>query len=181
MTSRVLLVVNVQVGLLPDLPDADTIVANVANVLEHARRAEHTPRIIHLRNCGEAGDPDEEGTDTWQLLHTPLADELVLDKRKSNAFAGTTLGEHISPEAEIVVVGLLSEFSIKSTCMAAMNRGNTVLLIQGAHGTYDHTDLVEEGRVIPAEKIKAQVETELDKAGAMVLDMSYLPGLFDGR
>ncbi|KAJ7016159.1 Isochorismatase-like protein [Mycena alexandri] len=182
MTSRrVLLVVNVQIGLIPGLPAPETILQNIALVLDHARRAEQSPRIIHLRNCGEAGDPDEEGTPTWELLHPPLADELVLNKRKSNAFAGTTLAGEIGTEAEIVVVGLLSEFSIKSTCKAALQRGNTVFLMTGAHGTYDHKDLVEAGRVIPAEKIQAQVEEELDKAGAIILDMKYLPGLFEGR
>ncbi|KAJ7727610.1 Isochorismatase-like protein [Mycena metata] len=182
-SRRVLLVVNVQIGLVPSLPAASTILQNIALVLSHARRASPAPLIIHLRNCGEPGDPDEEGTPTWQLLHPPLpdSDELVLNKRKSNAFAGTTLGDEIDAEAEIIVVGLLSEFSIKSTCKAALQRGNTVFLMAGAHGTYDHKDLVEAGRVIPAETIQTQVEEELDKAGAIILEMKYLPGLFEGR
>ncbi|KAJ7108905.1 Isochorismatase-like protein [Mycena crocata] len=180
MTSRVLLVVNVQVGLISSIPST-TVGDNIALVLEHARRAEHAPRIIHIRNGGEAGEPDEEGTSSWELLNAPLPGELLLDKRKSNAFFGTNLAELVGPDAEVVVIGLLSEYSIKSTCREALARGNTVLLIRGAHGTYDHVELVEGGRLTPADKISAKVEDDLDKLGAIVLDMKYLPGLFDGR
>ncbi|KAJ7632043.1 hypothetical protein B0H17DRAFT_1217627 [Mycena rosella] len=164
MTSRVLLVINVQAGLIADppqgIPAAAAVRDNIALVLDHARRAEHTPRIIHIRNSGDPGE---------------------LDERKSNAFAGTKLAELIAPDAEVVVVGLLSEYSIKSTCRAAMLRGNTVLLMRGAHGTYDHLELVEGGSLKPAEKISTKVEEDLDKAGAIILDMKYLPGLFEGR
>ncbi|KAJ7107016.1 Isochorismatase-like protein [Mycena epipterygia] len=183
MTSRVLLVMNVQVGLVAELPPvtAATVRKNVALVLEQARRAEHSPRIIHIRNAGDPGEPDEEGTPTWELLHAPIPGELLIDKRKSNAFAGTNLAELVAPDAELVVVGLMSEYSIKSTCRAALLRGNTVLLMQSAHGTCNHVELVEGGRVTTADKISARVEEELDKAGAIILEMKYLPGLFDGR
>ncbi|KAJ6522289.1 Isochorismatase-like protein [Mycena capillaripes] len=184
-SRRVLLVLNLQIGLISDppqgIPAAQTVRENVDLILDHARRAEHAPRIIHFRNCGEPGDPDEEGTPTWELAHEPLPGELVLDKRKTNAFSGTTLSELVAPDAEVVVVGLMSEYSVKSTCRAALLRGNTVLLMRGAHGTYDHKELVEGGRLTPADKISAQVEEELDKAGAIILDMKYLPGLFEGR
>ncbi|KAF8143471.1 Isochorismatase-like protein [Mycena galopus ATCC 62051] len=186
MTShRVLLVLNVQVGLVSDppqgIPAAHTVRENISLVLQWAREAQHSPRIIHFRNCGEAGEPDQEGTPNWNLLHQPLPGEDLLDKRKTNAFSGTTLGELVPPDAEVVVVGLMSEYSVKSTCKAALLRGNSVLLIRGAHGTYNHQELTENGRFTPAEKISAQVEEELDKAGAIVLDMEDLPGLFEGR
>ncbi|KAF7375679.1 Streptothricin hydrolase [Mycena sanguinolenta] len=186
-SDRVLLVVNMQVGLVADppqgIPAASTVRANVALVLKHARMAppEHAPRIVHLRNCGETGDLDEEGTPTWELLYPPHDGELVMNKRKGNAFAGTGLAEIVPVDAEVVVVGVMSDYSVKSTCRAALKRGNTVLLIRDAHGTYDHQELTENGRFTPAHEISAQVEEELDKAGAIVLDMSYLPGLFDGR
>ncbi|KAF7375678.1 Streptothricin hydrolase [Mycena sanguinolenta] len=185
---RVLLVLNMQVGLAADpprgIPAAATVRANVARVLQHARMAvpqERAPRIVHMRNCGEAGGPDEEGTSEWELLDAPQDGEFLIDKRKGNAFDGTELGEIVPVDAEVVVVGVMSEYSVKSTCRAALQRGNTVLLISGAHGTYDHKELTEHRRFTPAHQISAQVEEELDKAGAIVLDMSYVPGLFDDR
>ncbi|KAJ6488971.1 Isochorismatase hydrolase [Mycena sanguinolenta] len=187
---RVLLVLNMQVGLVADpprgigIPAAPAVRANVAQVLKHARLAaprEYAPLIVHLRNCGDAGDPDEEGTSGWELMNLPQDGELVIDTRKGNAFAGTELGEIVPVDAEVVVVGVMSEYSVKSSCRAALQRGNTVLLIRGAHGTYDHKELTENGRFTSAHKISTLVEEELDKAGAIVLDMSYMSGLFDGR
>nr|GAT60579.1 predicted protein [Mycena chlorophos] len=190
----VLLLLNVQRGLLLDpdtrIPDAEPVLDNIRRVLLAARSAapEVRPRIIHLRNSGEAGEPDEEGTASWGLvpLHDAAAGttglpagEVVVDKKKSNAF--TVLDELISPDVEIVVVGVLSEYSVKSTIKAALGRGNSVILMRGAHGTYPHVELANNGNVTPAEKIVAQVEEELDLAGAMVLDMELLPNLFEGR
>ncbi|KAF7317415.1 Isochorismatase domain-containing protein [Mycena chlorophos] len=174
----VLLLLNVQRGLLLD---PDTRIPGAEP---------YRPRIIHLRNSGEAGEPDEEGTASWGLvpLHDAAAPagsaalpagEVVVDKKKSNAF--TVLEEMISPDVEIVVVGVLSEYSVKSTIKAALGRGNSVILMHGAHGTYPHVELANNGNVTPAEKIAAQVEEELDLAGAMVLDMELLPNLFEGR
>ncbi|KAJ7318797.1 Isochorismatase-like protein [Mycena albidolilacea] len=186
MTShRVLLVLNIQVGLIADppqgIPAARLVRENVATVLEQARCASHPPRIIHCRSCGDPGDIDEKGTQTWELLHAPRSGEFVVDCRKTNAFMGTALGELIAPDAELVVVGLMSEYAVKSTCRAALRRGNTVLLMRGAHGTHDHTVIADGGRFTPGENISARVEEELDRAGAMILDMKYLSGLFEGR
>ncbi|KAK7055981.1 streptothricin hydrolase [Favolaschia claudopus] len=185
---RALLVLNQQVGFISDppqgIPAARTVRQNIGLVLEQARLAsssEQAPRIIHFRNCGEKGDLDEEGTPTWELLHAPQPGETVMNIRKSNAFSNPALEDLIAPEAEIVVVGLMSEYAIKSTCRAALARGNTVLLIRGAHGTYDHREITESGRLTPAHKISDQVEADLDDAGVMVLDMKYLSGIFEGR
>ncbi|KAJ6611115.1 Isochorismatase-like protein [Mycena sp. CBHHK59/15] len=184
-TSRsALLIVNVQICFTLDppqgIPAAGIVRENVALVLEHARKAHPAPTIIHIRNIGDPGEPDEPGTQVWDLKYPPLPGEHVIDKRKSNAFVGTSLGDLIAPDAEVVVVGLHSEYSVKSTCKAALQRGNMVLLIKGAHGTYNHMDLAD-GVLTPADKISAQVEEELDRAGAIILDMKYLPGIFDGR
>jgi hypothetical protein len=84
-------------------------------VLSHARKARPTPSIIHIRNHGDQGEPDEPGTPTWELLNPPLAGEHLVDKRKSNAFAGTTLGDLIPPDAEVVVIGMISEYSVKAS------------------------------------------------------------------
>ncbi|KAJ7643532.1 hypothetical protein FB45DRAFT_1113548 [Roridomyces roridus] len=120
------------------------------------------------------------GNPQWSLLWS--ADSIKkLEKEKSNAFTGTKLGQLISPDEEIVVVGLLSDYSVKHTCRGALERGNTVILIRGAHGTYDHLDIGERGRFTPAARISARVEEELDEAGVMILNMKYLPDIFEGR
>ena len=48
-------------------------------------------------------------------MHDPWPGEYVVDKTKNNAFAGTKLAEMIPPDAEIVVVGLGSDFSVRAS------------------------------------------------------------------
>ncbi|KAJ7618069.1 Isochorismatase-like protein [Roridomyces roridus] len=183
---RTLLVLGYQAGFVAappmGIPSASIVTANIDLVLTSARQAPpDSIRIIHVRNTGDPGDPDAQGTPTRELVHPPLPGELVLDKEKSNAFTGTELAELITPDEEIVVVGLLSDYSVKHTCRGALERGNTVILIRGAHGTYDHLEIGEGGRFTPAARISARVEEELDEAGVMILDMKYLPDIFEGR
>jgi nicotinamidase-related amidase len=68
------------------VPDADRVGAAIAGLLARARAA-GVP-VVHVRNTGGAGDPDEPGTDGWQLVHAPDAGESIVDKPKCDAFAG---------------------------------------------------------------------------------------------
>lgn len=117
--NRVLLLLDVQVASLrppPDgVPASATVGPNIAQVLACAREAKPPPSIVHVRNTGDSGDPDEPNTPGWELVHTPLPSEHVIDKRKNNAFTGTKLGELVPPEAELVVIGLHSDFSLRAS------------------------------------------------------------------
>ncbi|KAF7311726.1 Isochorismatase domain-containing protein [Mycena indigotica] len=184
-----LLLLGVQHRLLENadtrIPDAPAVLGNIRRVLEAARTAAAAgadtnakPRIVHVRHAGAASDPEEAGA---LLLHDGQADEIVIDKQRNNAFAEPALDRLIRPDVEVVIVGVTSEYAVKSTAKAAIERGNTVILIRGAHGTYDHTELNNHSHVNRGAKIAANVERELDKAGAMVLDMEFVPNLFEGR
>ncbi|KAH7929227.1 Isochorismatase hydrolase [Leucogyrophana mollusca] len=182
---RVLLLVDAQVGMLADppngVPSAKIVRQNIQRILEQARVVEHPPRIIHVRNTGDVGEVDEPNTPGWQLAFPPLPHEYVIDKLKNNAFAGTHLGDLIAPEAEIIVVGMQSDFCIRATCSAALGRGNEVLLIRGAHATYDRLEVWNGGGITPANAIEAEIEAELEEAGVALFDMKDLPGLFTDR
>ncbi|KAJ7632041.1 Isochorismatase-like protein [Mycena rosella] len=184
-SRRVLLFLDVQVGVLSDpplgIPSASALRRNIGLVLAKARAAQDPPLIVHVRNTGDFGDVDEPHTPGWQLAHAPLPHEPVVDKRKNNAFAGTKLGELIAPEAEIVIVGLQSDFSVRATCSAALGRGNEVLMIRGAHGTYDRLEVLYGGGVTSAAQIEAEIEGELEEAGVNLMDMKDLAGIFDDR
>ncbi|KAK0204779.1 Isochorismatase-like protein [Desarmillaria ectypa] len=184
-TLRVLLLLDVQVAVLADppagVPSSISIRRNIEQILNSARNAHPPPMIIHVRNTGDAGDSDEPNTPGWELLYAPLPQEYVIDKLKNNAFTGTELGDLIHPHAEIVIIGLLSDFALKSTCTAAVARGNEVLLIRGAHGTYDRLEVLYGGGITPAAAIETAVEVELEDAGAHILDMKDLQGIFNNR
>ncbi|EGN99324.1 hypothetical protein SERLA73DRAFT_182266 [Serpula lacrymans var. lacrymans S7.3] len=185
VACRVLLLIDVQVGMLADapkgVPSSKSVHQNIQRILYQARAENHPPRIIHVRNTGEFGEPDEPNTPGWQLIFPPLPNEFVVDKLKNNAFAGTNLSDLISPDAEIVVVGMQSDFCIRATCSAALGRGNEVLLMKGAHATYDRLEVWNGGGVTPACRIEAEIQAELEEAGVILLDMKDLPGLFTDR
>ncbi|KDQ58967.1 hypothetical protein JAAARDRAFT_33692 [Jaapia argillacea MUCL 33604] len=181
---RVLLLLDTQVSLLSPqtgVPAALNLRQNISQILSEARQSSPRPLIIHVRNSGDVGEPDEPNTPGWQLLFTPLSNEPVIDKLKNNAFAGTKLGELIRPDAEIVVVGMQSDFCVRATCSAALGRGNEVLLIRGAHGTYDRIEVWNGGGITPAATIESEIEEELEEAGVILLDMKDLPGIFSDR
>ncbi|EPQ53905.1 Isochorismatase hydrolase [Gloeophyllum trabeum ATCC 11539] len=185
--TRVLLLLSTQNAPLSEppvgVPAAATIRANIGHVLAKARSVPpaQRPRIIHVRNNGDAGDPDEPHTRGWQLHFPPAEDEFVVDKSKNNAFAGTRLAQLVPKDAEIVVVGMQSDFCVRATCSAALGRGNEVLLIRGAHGTYDRLEVFAGGGITPASKIEAEIEAELEEAGVVVLQMEDVPGIFTDR
>jgi nicotinamidase-related amidase len=145
-SHRVLLLLDVQEGMFigkKAVPAASQVRKNITTILHHARyKADPPPLIIHVRNDGGSGEPDELSTPGWQLIHKPLPGEQIIDKSKNNAFAGTRLGKLIPEDGEIVVVGLQSDFCVRATCSAALSRGNTVLLIRGSHTTFDRLEVL---------------------------------------
>jgi nicotinamidase-related amidase len=185
-THRVLLLLDVQNAMLSPppvgVPASKTVQSNLCEILKHARAACPRPLIIHIRNDGDAGDPDEPLAHGWQLIFPPVHPwEIVIDKRKNNAFAGTRLGEVIPATAEIVVAGFQTDYSIRATCSAALGRGNEVLLIRGAHATHDRIEVLHGGGITPAYRIEAEIEAELEEAGVHLLDMKDVPGIFENR
>ena len=184
-SRHVLLLLDIQVSMLQDppvgVPAAHIVRNNLACIIAQARDARPPPLIIHVRNAGDVGEPDEPDTEGWQLIFPVRENELVIDKMKNNAFAGTDLADVIPPDAEIVVVGFQTDFSIRATCTAALARGNEVVLIRGAHATFDRIEVQHGGGITPAKKIEEEIEAKLEEGGVHLLDMADLPGLFTNR
>ncbi|KAF9456438.1 Isochorismatase-like protein [Collybia nuda] len=184
-SRRVLLLLDIQVAMLADppigVPESQSVKHNLSHIITHARNAKPPPLIIHVRNTGDLGEPDEPGTPGWQLIFPPAPNEPVIDKLKNNAFAGTDLGDIVPADAEIVVAGFQTDYSIRATCSSALGRGNEVLLIKGAHATYDRIEVLHGGGITPAYRIEAEIEAELEEAGVHLLDMKDLPDIFTDR
>ncbi|KAF7327106.1 Isochorismatase hydrolase [Mycena kentingensis (nom. inval.)] len=182
---RVLLCLDAQLAPLSPpplgIPASSTVLKNITHILTTARAALHPPLIVHVRNAGDRGEPDEPHAPGWALAVPPIDGEEVVDKRKNNAFAGTRLGELIVEDAEVVVVGLQTDFSLRATCSAALARGNDVLLIRGAHGTYDRVEILYGGGVTPAKQVEAEIEEELEEAGVVLMGMEDVGAIFDDR
>lgn len=163
------------------VPNSAKVRKNIEHILAVARAAPDAPLVIHVRNNGYDGDVDQPGTPGWQLALLPRPNEPVVDKRKNNAFTNTRLPELIPTTADLVVLGMQSDFCIRATCSAALGRGNNVFLVEGAHATYDRPEaFAADGAVIvtPARKVEQEIESELEEAGVLVVKMEDLDHLF---
>lgn len=163
------------------VPAMHIVRQNIEDILTTARSEKLPPQIIHVRNSGEPSEPDEPNTPGWQLFFPPLPNEPIIDKQKNNAFADTRLGGLIPAYAEVIVVGMQSDYCIRATCSAALGRGNVVILIRGAHATFDRNEIWNDGSITKAHVIEGEVEAELEEAGVNLLDMKDLPDLFTDR
>ncbi len=166
MTS-VLLLVDVQADMLlpPEpVPDAAAVGPAIERALASARAA--GAPVVHIRNTGGPGDPDEPGTPGFELVYRPRAGEPVLDKTTGDAFASTDLAAHLPAGARVVLVGMQSEFCVRDTALGALRAGHRVALVRGAHATYPGGE--------PASVLAEGVERELADSGVELVEPADL-------
>jgi len=147
----VLLVIDLQKGVLPGCADADGVVERTAMLVDRARAA-GTP-VVWVQH--EEEDLPWESA-PWQLADglVPAAGEPLVRKEYRDAFAGTDLDEVLESfdATRLVVAGAQSDFCIRTTTQSAAVRGYDVVLVGDAHTT---TDAEWEGVTITAEQIVA--------------------------
>lgn len=143
----VLLIVDVQVGVVAQAWDAERIVGNVARAVDRAREA-GVP-VIWVQHVGEELP---RGSPAWQWAPglTPDAGEVRLEKRYNSAFERTPLEEELARlgAAHIVLAGAATNWCIRATAYAALDRGYDLTLLSDAHTT--ETMDLGEGRRIEA-------------------------------
>ncbi|MGV9312324.1 isochorismatase family protein [Streptomyces sp. NPDC003691] len=144
--AEALILVDVQTAFLtgPDaVPGAAGLVTRLSALLERARAADAV--VVHLRNDGEPGAPDEPGTPGWQL-HLPVREsprESVVRKESDDGFEDTGLGELLDGHGvrSAVIAGVLSEMCVSATARGALDHGLRVVLPHDTHTTYALDDL----------------------------------------
>jgi nicotinamidase-related amidase len=165
----VLLVVDVQVGVMRDAWDAPRIIKNIGIAVEKAR--EQNAPVIWVQHWSDGliyDSPD------WQLVPelSPAEGETQIDKQFNSAFEQTSLDETLARlgATHIVLAGAASNWCIRSTAYGALDRGYDLTLIEDAHTT--ETIELEDGTIIEA----ASIVHELNIA------MTWLryPGLTNG-
>lgn len=130
----VLMVVDVQVGVMSEAWDALRIIKNVARAVERAR-AEGIP-VIWVQHS------DDElvfGGPQWQLTPelTPVEGEPLIHKHFNSSFEQTGLEEDLARlgATHIVLAGAATNWCIRATAYAALERGYDLTLIKDAHTT----------------------------------------------
>jgi nicotinamidase-related amidase len=136
--NAALLVVDVQNGAVAEAHERDTVVANIATLVEKARR-EGVP-VVWVQHCDEHL---RRGSENWRIVSelAPHADEPLVEKSYGDSFEDTTL-EMILAELEVgrlVVVGAQTDACIRSTLHGALVRGYDTSLVTDAHTTEDQS------------------------------------------
>lgn len=163
--TRALMLIDVQRNMLEPptpVPAAASIRAALQDLLLRARGA--GALVIHVQNDGPPGEPDEPGTDGWQLVFPAGAGELIVRKDQPDTFAANpALVKDLAAKeiTEVVIAGMQSNYCVAESSRGARKRGLQAILASGAHATYDENE--------PASAISAQIERELATEGITVL------------
>jgi nicotinamidase-related amidase len=130
----ILLVVDVQVGVMSESWDAPRIIRNVARGGESAH-AGNIP-VIWVQHSGE---DLVHGSPEWQLVPelTPAAGETLIHKQFNSSFEQTTLDEELARvgATHIALAGAATNWCIRATAYGALERGYDLTLIKDAHTT----------------------------------------------
>jgi nicotinamidase-related amidase len=101
--------------------------------------------IIFVQHRGGEGDPDEYGTEGWEIHPSikPASEDVIVHKKTPDAFLETDLDQELRDRGidGLVVAGLQTEYCIDTTCRRAYSLGYDVVLIGDAHSTWDSSIL----------------------------------------
>lgn len=154
----VLLVVDVQKGVVADAWQAPRVVANVARTVERARAA-GVP-VLWVQH------DDEQlvaGSEAWQWADglQPAAGEPCIGKHHNSSFEGTPLEDRLAElgATRLVLAGCASNWCIRATAYAALERGYDLTLVSDAHTT--ESMQLEDGTQIEAATVVAELNTAM--------------------
>jgi nicotinamidase-related amidase len=130
----VLLVVDVQVGVMSDAWDAPRVIKNVSRVVERARG-----RGVPVIWVQHSDDELVHGSPSWQWVPelAPAPGEPVIHKRFNSSFEETALEEELAKlgASHITLAGAATNWCIRATAYGALDRGYDLTLIKDAHTT----------------------------------------------
>lgn len=134
--STALLVVDVQNDIVGGSYNRDSVVANVATLVEKAR-AEDVP-VVWVQHSDEN---IVHGSDGWRYVPELIRrdDEPVVEKQYGDAFEDTDLEAVLARlgVGRMIVVGAQTDECIRSTLHGAIVRGYDATLVSDAHTTED--------------------------------------------
>ena len=154
----VLLVVDVQVGVMRAAWEQARVVRNVAHVVQRAR-IEGAPVVWVQHSDAEL----PHGSDGWQWVPelVPTEREEVIHKRFNSAFEETTLDAVLEQlgASHLVLAGAATNWCIRATAYAALDRGYDLTLVLDAHTT--ESAELEDGETLHARDIVRELNMVL--------------------
>ena len=137
-----LLILDLQVGLFhgPEKPWRGEAMLEAVNGLLDKARAAGAP-VFLARHVGPEGSPLAADGPLTRLIPELRLDgsEVVFEKRRPNAFAGTGLLEMLESAGAkgVVIAGMKTQFCVDSTCRVARDLGLDAVLIGDGHTCSD--------------------------------------------
>lgn len=134
--QSVMVVVDVQVGVVAAAWDTPRVVAKVARAVERAR-AEGVP-VVWVQHADEdlpSGSPNW----TWAPPLAPGDGEAVVHKGFNSSFEATDLEATLERlgATHVVLAGAATNWCIRATAHGALDRGYDLTLVADAHTTED--------------------------------------------
>jgi nicotinamidase-related amidase len=133
-----LVVIDVQTGVVAKAHARDTVVANIAGLVERARR-EGTP-VVWVQHQDENLVRE---SDAWRIVPELAPDraEPLVAKSYGDSFEETTLETVLAGlgVGRLVVAGAQTDACIRGTLHGALVRGYDVILVSDAHTTEDQS------------------------------------------
>ncbi|MET0682742.1 MAG: isochorismatase family protein [Casimicrobiaceae bacterium] len=156
--KAVLIVVDVQVGVMSEAWDANRIAGNVAHTVDRARN-QRVP-VIWVQHS----DKDlVHGSPEWQWVPglMPNEGEPLIHKHFESSFEQTALEEELAKvgATHIALAGAATNWCIRATAYGALERGYDLTLISNAHTT--RTMEIEGGAKIEATSVIADLNVAM--------------------
>jgi nicotinamidase-related amidase len=143
------LVIDVQNGVVDEAHDRDTVVANIATLVDKARAADVD--VVWVQHHSENLPVD---SDQWQYVPElpQQPGEPVVHKEYGDSFEETDLEAVLAERGvgRLLVAGAQTDECVRSTLHGAITRGYDATLVSDAHTT---EDLTEYGAPPPAQVI----------------------------
>jgi len=129
-----LVIVDVQVGVMRESWDAPRVIGKVARTVERAR-AQGVPVVWVQHASAEL----PEGSAAWQWVPelVPGLGELRVHKRHPSSFEATSLEAELAVlgASHITLAGAQTNWCMRATAYAALERGYDLTLVKDAHTT----------------------------------------------
>ena len=150
----VLAIVDVQVGVMGECWDAPRVIGNVSRAVERARSA-GVP-VVWIQH---SDTQLQKGSAAWQLVPElqPQEGEPVIHKTFESAFEQTDLESNLARlgATHVVLAGAASNWCVRATAYAALDRGYDLTLLKDAHTTKTLT--LDDGTTIAAAGVVADL------------------------
>ncbi|MDR3052044.1 MAG: cysteine hydrolase [Oscillospiraceae bacterium] len=141
MKHWALVIVDVQNGVYSaEAYPADTMLLAIHNIADAFRR--HGAPVVYVQHQDEELAAGSEG---WQMVPdiAPLPGEHIVHKAHNSAFRGTDLQGYLMDKGVtgIVLTGMVTQYCINATCVAALEHGFEVVIPDGANAAYGFENL----------------------------------------